>query len=116
MSQPYASLSSGLLARKGQAAPSLEVRSGIAPAVPPDEPHPEHSATERRKRLTLTFSVEDYERLGIAAAKSECTRHDILRMAMEDYLSRLASRHGCACMREDANSRGDPVPRQASPR
>ena len=107
----FASITAGLLARKGDAAPSLDTlparpailtTAAIAPAASP-RPAPAKPATAPRprksnRRVSLALGEEEYERLGIAAAKHHETRPQILRAALKEYLDRLACSHGCSCI------------------
>ncbi|MGC8535281.1 MAG: ribbon-helix-helix domain-containing protein [Rhizomicrobium sp.] len=107
----FASITAGLLARKGDAAPSLETLparpsilspAAIAPLAPP-RPAPAKATPAPRpkkssQRVSLALGEDEYERLGIAAAKHHETRPQILRAALREYLDRLACSHGCSCI------------------
>ena len=120
----FAPMTSALLARKGEAAPSVVAAqigpSGITPvtvgffdppaprpAAPP-KPAPEPQAPPRRqpdvargekRRVVLTLTPEEFERLGIAAVKSNVTRQEFAREALFQSLAKTARDHGsCPCM------------------
>jgi hypothetical protein len=136
----FAPITANLLVRKGEAAPSLAskrifdwTREPVAPSVQeepeewPDEPvvepppYPEHTCSaetvdvpdgRRSRRLVLSLTVAEFERLGIAAAKKGMTRHELVQDTMQIYLQQLARElHGtCACL-----SRGDDASCRALP-
>jgi hypothetical protein len=113
MSQPrFAPITAGLLARKGSAMPS-SITSPIAsftpiaapppmprPAEPPPvaEMHPEPDA--HHKKLFVSLSHPEHERLAIAAVKTGLTRHQIVRDALDIYFEQLLSDmgHECHCV------------------
>jgi hypothetical protein len=68
----YAHITAELLARKGEARPW--------PA------------------LTRAEEVQDYERLGILAVKADVTRQQLLKQALEEFLTARARQYGCACL------------------
>ena len=107
----FASISAGLLARKGDAAPSLDtlhLRPSILTAtaiepVAPRRPAPAKAAAGPRpgksnRNVNLALCEDEYERLGIAAAKHHKSRPQILRAALKEYLDRLACSQGCSCI------------------
>ncbi len=109
----FASITAGLLARKGDAAPSLETLplrpsvlnpAAIAPLTParPASVKAKAAAAPRQRRsnrrVNLDLCEEEYERLGIAAAKHHASRPQILRAALKEHLDRLACSHGCNCI------------------
>ena len=144
----FASLTSGLLVRKGEAAPSPIIAgpsaSGSArsfvhaserveapvsiqghspgwregPKRPPaSERHspppridtPERPAREialhsdhpdKPRRLMVMLTPEEYEMLGIIGVKKEVTRHQLLRIAFDEYLVQLVEEfgEGCECV------------------
>lgn len=142
----FASLTSGLLVRKGEAAPSAIVSAPIASAATspfvhaserveapasvqarsavhvsaPDwhEPPPRIEAPERvfarpareialhsdhpdkPRRLMVMLSAEEYEMLGIIGVKKDVTRHQLLRIAFDEYLLQLVDEYGerCQCV------------------
>lgn len=107
----FASISSDLLARKGEARPWLPPApetpprpliepSFAAPAVQPAPPHSEVQDDELTKRYAVKLTPSEFERLGILAAKLNISRQHILRNAVHDYLSRIEAAYGerCACL------------------
>jgi len=144
----FASLTSGLLVRKGEAAPSPIIAGPIAsgsarsfvhaservevpvsiqghspgwregPKRPPaSERHspppridtPERPAREialhsdhpdKPRRLMVMLTPEEYEMLGIIGVKKEVTRHQLLRIAFDEYLVQLVEEfgEGCECV------------------
>jgi hypothetical protein len=102
-SAKFASITSSLLARKGEARPwaqeasmpvspswGSDMRVGVA-APPPPPPSKERSCSVR-------MSAHDFERLGILAVKSGGTRQQLLKDALAQFLSAKASDYGCACL------------------
>jgi hypothetical protein len=98
----FASITAGLLARKGEAQPwaqepgkmPLAWRSDIRPAhaaPPPPPPAKDRSCSVR-------MSAHDYERLGILAVKSGVTRQQLLKDALAQFLAGKARDYGCACL------------------
>jgi hypothetical protein len=146
----FASLTSGLLVRKGEAAPSPVVsgpiasgtarsfvhaserveapvsvqghspgwREGPQRAPAPDwhAPPPHIEAPERvfarpareialhsdhpdkPRRLMVTLTAEEYEMLGIIGVKKDVTRHQLLRIAFDEYLLQLVDEYGEKCL------------------
>lgn len=105
----FATITAGLLARKGDAAPSVDtlpqrpsiltastISTLAAPRPAAQAPRPHQ--TQPTRRMVLVLSTEDYERLGIAAVKHDETRHQILRAAVKEYLDRMSCAHDCSCM------------------
>lgn len=105
-SAKFASITSGLLARKGEARPwsqvmesALEIEVPQIPtawrteaAVPPPPPPP------KDRSCSLRMSAHDYERLGILAVKGGVKRQDLLKAALAEYLNSKAREYGCACL------------------
>lgn len=118
-------MTSALLARKGEAAPSTVAAQigslGIAstkvgffdrpsePAVKASPealpPKPVKKRTKpgmvrgQKRRIVLTVSQDEFERLGIAAVKKDLTRQELLREAVQDYLDETARSHdSCRCI------------------
>jgi hypothetical protein len=106
MSRPkFASITAGLLARKGEAQPwnSLENaaqevekvplawRTPLAVTAPPPPP-------AKDKSCAVRMSVHDYERLGILAVKSGVSRQHLLKDALAQFLAGKARDYGCACL------------------
>ncbi len=128
----FAPITAGLLARKGEAAPSFGTKRPIAwtselPAlrepvrdIPPsfatgtEFVHLEHAAPqhatiapklaapqEKPRRVVVSLSPCEFERLGIAAVKKGVSRHDLVRDTMNAYLARLAAEMNlCACLND----------------
>jgi len=140
----FASLTAGLLVRKGEAAPSVVAAGparafGAAPdrleaalmQVPQPAPAegPEHTpapegqelpprvaAPERAfdppvreialhsdhpdkpRRLMVSLSAEEYEMLGLIGVKKNATRHQLLRIAFDEYLLQLVEEFGEGCL------------------
>ena len=107
MSQPrFARITAELLARKGAAMPSSV--TGFAAATPPAKPvelpfaeghaHREHDLNH--KKLFVSLSHPEYERLAIAAVKTGLTRHQLIRDALEQYFEQLSRDmgHDCRCV------------------
>ena len=135
----FASLTAGLLVRKGEAAPSTVVPGPARPfgrpaegveapdTVHPREPAhapawvdgPEHAPAPERvfaqpvreialhsdhpdkpRRLMVSLSAEEYEMLGLIGVKKNATRHQLLRIAFDEYLLQLVEEFGeeCQCI------------------
>jgi hypothetical protein len=149
----FASLTSGLLVRKGEAAPSPIVSGSIAsgsarpfvhaservdaplsmhprehahapawhdgpqlaPAPEWHDPPPRFEAPERvfarpareialhsdhpdkPRRLMVMLTAGEYEMLGIIGVKKNVTRHQLLRIAFDEYLAQLVEEYGEGC-------------------
>ena len=100
----FASITAGLLARKGEAQPwnhtgvpetekiSLPWRTYTeGAAAPPPPPAKERSCTIR-------MSAYDFERLGILAVKKDVSRQQLLKDALAEFLDHKAQDYGCACL------------------
>lgn len=116
------------MVRKGEATPSnLDVRSnefasamsataGAKAALRSPESHPPSARSAKlvavktrgdgtlppsrgTRKLVVRISLEDYERLGLAAVKRDTSRSEIVRQAMEACLQQLTRefRNSCAC-------------------
>jgi hypothetical protein len=126
----FAPITEGLLARKGEAAPSFGTKRTVdwmseLPAirepvrdVPPsfatgtefahvERAAPEHAmvapklapTAEKPRRVVVSMTPCEFERLGIAAVKKGVSRHDLVRNTVNDYLARLAvEMNRCACL------------------
>lgn len=101
-SAKFASITSSLLARKGEARPwaqeaaattSSSWHSDVRPAIaaPPPPPGKDRSCSVR-------MSAHDYERLGILAVKSGGTRQLLLKEALAQLLASRAQDYACACL------------------
>ena len=122
-STKFAAITASLLARKGDAAPSI-----VAPAAPPPSPLPRPALVrrdnrsfaseprqtdndEKLRRVMVCITPEELERLDIAAIKKGTKRHDIVRSALEDYFRKLSAEfpHPCACMEGNPDVAARPV-------
>lgn len=98
----FASITAGLLARKGEAQPwaqepgkmPLAWRGDIRPALAAPPPPP----PAKDRSCSVRMSAHDYERLGILAVKSEVTRQQLLKDALAQFLAGKAKDYGCACL------------------
>jgi hypothetical protein len=102
----FASITAGLLARKGEAQPWPAAAAREEPSAPlvfrpaplqtrsaPPPPPP-----GREKTCSLRLSAQDFERLGILAVKSGTTRQQLMKQALAQLLADQAREYGCACM------------------
>jgi hypothetical protein len=115
MSQPrFAPITASLLARKGNAAPSAMTEFAPPPpvmheapsmpekiAAPPhlhEVPHAAHDP--QHKKLYVSLSHPEHERLAIAAVKTGLTRHQLIRDALDFYFEQLLRDMGedCRCV------------------
>jgi hypothetical protein len=106
-SAKFASITSGLLARKGEARPwSQALDSALEVDPPPQIPtawRPEAAVPPpppptRDRSCSLRMSAHDYERLGILAVKGGVKRQDLLKLALAQFLDSKAREYGCACL------------------
>jgi hypothetical protein len=110
-SAKYASVTAGLLARKGEAQPwnhtgetekiSLPWRTYTPDMAETPEiaAQPEKAAAStKEKSCAIRMSAHDYERLGILAVKSDSTRQQLLKDALTQFLAAKARDYGCACL------------------
>lgn len=104
--RPLASLTAGLLARKGQAQPAIRSAFGTRPAV---EPRPAVIVQQQRlaaafpapveaRRIALTLRLEDdrHLRLKLLAARRRMSIQTILVEALDGILSESAD-DSCVC-------------------
>lgn len=127
MSSPkFATMTASLLARKGDATPSVltpSVRSAhatLSETLPipqndagprpfaavqqthalPAAPVPAVEDVDKPRRIMILIAHGELERLGIAAIKKGVTRHDIVRAALDSYFQKLAAElpQSCNCM------------------
>ncbi len=105
MSAKFASITAGLLARKGEAQPWNSMASGMMPE--PEKAalawHGEPARSEpvppsKEKSCSVRMSAHDYERLGIIAVKTGATRQQLLKAALAQFLSSKAKSLSCACL------------------
>ncbi len=121
----FASITSDLVVRKGEARPwpqrdspqrdlpprELPPRAPLPMAARDDEdpleadyspPEPRTTPTQdnNTRRCALKLSPCEYERLGIIAVKRNTSRQQILRMAVEEYLAAIEQEYGreCGCL------------------
>lgn len=117
----FAPMTSALLTRKGEAAPSTiagtTTPNGIGPVTvgffdrpaKPAAPAPvspkattlaaaeptKRASSEpkqaKTRRVVVAVSQEEFERLGIAAVKKDVTRQELVRAALSRYLGKTAS-------------------------
>lgn len=111
-SAKFASITSSLLARKGEARPwNQTLESALEQDMPqmpvswrtevatPPPPPPVKDRT-----CSLRMSAHDYERLGILAVKGGVKRQDLLKAALAQFLDSKAREYGCACLGTCNNS------------
>ena len=103
-SAKFASITSSLLARKGEAQPwtagepekfSLPWRQHVPEAIasPPPPPPP-----AKEKSCSIRMSAHDFERLGILSIKTGASRQQLLRDALSEFLASRADDYGCYCL------------------
>jgi len=102
-SAKFASITSSLLARKGEAQPwrqepmaeppvfRAEPMVALASAPPPSPP-------SKDKSCSVRMSAHDYERLGILAVKSNSSRQQLLKDALAAFLEARGRQLACACL------------------
>jgi hypothetical protein len=119
----FEALAASLLARKGDAAPSVVAPVMMAPrralmprderpvrpeppSFPPEARQPDNK--DRLRRIVVSITHEDLERLCIMAIKKGATRQDIVRGALHDYFRKLAAEfvQPCACIEVGSCSSG----------
>ena len=95
----FTPITSNLLARKGEAAPStvMPIRDD-RPMVVPVSKSNARSAGPPARRIVLTLSARDYESLGLLAVKRGVSRQRLAAEAMTRYFETLAGEYGCACI------------------
>src|SRR5215472_17552948 len=114
----FASITAGLLARKGEAQPWGQPEPFAAPpswrgnirAVAPAAPPPVLGRNIRTavpkapppvvgdRSCSVRMSAHDYERLGILAVKANVTRQQLLKDALNQFLAAKAQDYTCACL------------------
>ena len=107
-SAKFATITANLLARKGNAAPSVvaPVKVPSRPTLVPRDDQPFASEprrpdnAEKLRRIVVSITQEELERLAIAVIKIGTNRHDIVRAALQDYFRKLSAElpYPCACM------------------
>ncbi len=115
-SAKFASITSSLLARKGEAQPWG--RTGMAEpeklSLPWREHLPEHLAAPpppppaKEKSCSIRMSAHDFERLGILAIKTGASRQQLLKDALAEFLANRADDYGCACLGNCDNNCDNP--------
>src|SRR5262245_11353470 len=99
----FASITSSLLARKGEAQPwtagepetlSFPWRQHVPEAV--GAPPPPHPAND--KSCSIRMSAHDFERLGILSIKTGTSRQQLLKDALSEFLASRADDYGCYCL------------------
>jgi len=96
-SAKFASITAGLLARKGEARPweaiptprSWQADFRAATSAPPPL---------KERACQVRMSAHDYERLGILAVKANVTRQQLLKEALSQFLEAKARDYACACL------------------
>jgi hypothetical protein len=104
-SAKFASITAGLLARKGEAQPwnqlgriEPEHRAPLWRGPLPEAATPPPPPPAKDKSCSVRMSVHDFERLGILAVNSETTRQQLLKEALAQFLEAKARDFGCACL------------------
>jgi predicted transcriptional regulator len=115
----FASITAGLLARKGEAMPWSQENEKPMPAwrqpppvvtprvpipaavLPPSTPLP-----PKDKSCSIRMSAHDYERLGIIAVKTGSSRPQLLKDALAGFLAAQARQHGCLCLKDGVETCG----------
>lgn len=112
----FASITSGLLARKGEAMPWNAALEGAAPppqwrsAPPPvmspppapmlvTAPVPPPPSGGKEKSCALRMTAQDYERLGILSVKIGVSRQQLLQRALAQFLDRESQSRACGCLK-----------------
>jgi hypothetical protein len=103
----FAPITAALLARKGNATPSsmTNLPAMAAPSLPPKEASPppvaeapvHHDHDAHPKKLFVSLSHAEHERLAIAAVKTGLTRHQLIRDALDLYFEQLSRDLGQEC-------------------
>lgn len=101
-SAKFASITSSLLARKGEAQPWRQEPMMEPPVFRP-EPVPPMAAPPpsppaKDKSCSVRMSAHDYERLGILAVKSNSSRQQLLKDALAAFLEARGRQLSCACL------------------
>ena len=96
----FASITSGLLARKGEAQPWNQEKAPLAwrpePVVQLSSALPPPVVKDRS--CSVRMSAQDFERLGILAVKRGVTRQQLMKDALAQLLASQAKIFACACM------------------
>ena len=99
----FASITSSLLARKGEARPWAQEAAAATPSswhsdVRPAIAAPPPPPPSKDRSCSVRMSAHDYERLGILAVKSGGTRQQLLKEALAQLLASRAQDYACACL------------------
>ena len=57
--------------------------------------HSDHP--DKPRRLMVSLSAEEYQMLGLIGVKKNATRHQLLRIAFDEYLLQLVEEFGEGC-------------------
>jgi hypothetical protein len=125
MSPKFASITAGLLARKGEARPWNEAekaplawRTDHPAPLDPTPPMPPATAAPKEKSCAVRMSQHDYERLGILSVKTGISRQQLLKDALAQFLAVRAHTLACACLTSEnmgaCENRCDPLRQAAS--
>jgi hypothetical protein len=106
-SAKFASITSSLLARKGEALPwghagtaepeklSLPWRQHLTEVTAASPPPP---PPVKEKSCSIRMSPHDFERLGILSVKTGASRQQLLKNALTEFLASRADDYGCYCL------------------
>lgn len=101
-SAKFASITSSLLARKGEAQPWRQEPLAEPPVFRPEPvpltAAPPPSPPAKDKSCSVRMSAHDYERLGILAVKSNSSRQQLLKDALAAFLEARGRQLSCACL------------------
>lgn len=110
--KPLASLSAGLLARKGEARPALRPQLHIAPgnsspvaeqqariAAAFDAPQRAVAGAKDRSAFTLRLDPERHLKLRLVGARTHRSAQSLLIEALDRLLDEMAPEGGCSCGR-----------------
>jgi hypothetical protein len=101
-SAKFASITSSLLARKGEARPWAQEALGTPPVwrseIRPATAAPPPPPPVKDRSCSVRMSAHDYERLGILAVKSGVRRQQLLKDALAQFLAGKAQDYACACL------------------
>lgn len=101
-SAKFASITAGLLARKGEAQPWEGMKLRDMRALPWRPRAPESAAAPpppaKDKSCSIRLSRQDFERLGILSVKSGTSRRHLLQEAVSQFLAAKARVYSCVCM------------------
>jgi hypothetical protein len=72
----------------------MEGRKFVLSAGKRAQPAKKHSSGEKPRRIVLNLTPQEFETLGLVAAKKGVTHHDLVQSAMSAYLEWLISERG----------------------